>query len=57
MNKNNFDIETAIRNLKDGNSRIENYEDHKDWLKRKIEKIDKRLDLIEQDIAKIIKRP
>jgi|TARA_Y100000034_G_C6757381_1_gene337073 phage shock protein A len=53
----NFDIESAIRNLRDDNSKIENHEDYKDWVRRKIESIDKRLDLIEQNIENIMRRP
>ena len=57
MNKSTFDVESAIRNLKDGNSNIENHEDFKDWITRKIESIEIRLNLIEKDIENIMRRP
>ena len=56
MNKDTFNVESAIRNLRDENSRIENHEDYKDWLKRKIESIEMRLNLIEQDMEKILRK-
>jgi|6_EtaG_2_1085325.scaffolds.fasta_scaffold127427_3 DNA replication initiation complex subunit (GINS family) len=60
MSKSTFrkiDVESAIRNLRDTNSRIENHEDFKDWMSRKIESIEIRLNLIERDVEKIIRRP
>jgi len=57
MNKFTFDVESAIRNLRDGNSKIENHEDFKDWITRKIESIEIRLNLIEKDIENIMRRP
>ena len=57
MNKSTFDVESAIRNLRDGNSKIENHEDFKDWITRKIESIEIRLNLIEKDIENIMRRP